>query len=368
MGDLQSSLIKLVLRRLAAAVGSVALVVLGGLSILGAFLGAGGAGWMFSTWPAACFWVLLAVLVAAALALARTRRDGPWIALAHLGGLLVLLGGLIGSDKAHGLAGSLLGVEKVPGGYLAIGRGEQSDVLLERNLTTQAGRLPFALRLRQLRVEHYPPKDDRWVLVVRATEYRGQPLETPPQVLTWEPGQAINLPFCDATLTVLDYVPFSRYRPPEKVADSLHPAMRVELRRGEVRREVWLLPTEDDPQAGVSVTQTLGLDGEVGVHLLPPPRRVKDYASHVEVLDGGRVVAAGEIRVNHPLHYGGYHLYQYACDEEGGQFTILAAVSDWGLIPSAVGGVLLCAGALGACWVYPAWMRLSERKSIGGQV
>ena len=347
MGDLQSSLIKLVLRRLGAAVGAVTLVALATLSILGAFLGSGGAGWMFSSWPAACLWVLLAVLTAAALALAS---------------------GLIGSDKAHAIAGSLLGVGKASGGYLAIGRGEQSDVLLERDLATQAGKLPFAMRLRQLRIEHYPPKDDRWVLLVRATGYRRQPLETPSQVLTWQVGQAINLPFCDATLTILKYTPFTQYRPPAKVADALHPAMRVELRGGGVRREVLLLPTEDDPQAGVSVTQTLGLPGEVGVYLLPPVQRVKDYASQVEVLEGGRVVASGEIRVNHPLHYGGYHLYQHACDEEGGLFTILAAVSDWGLIPSAAGGVLLCAGAFGACWVYPAWRSLSGRKSFGAQV
>jgi hypothetical protein len=200
--------------------------------------------------------------------------------------------------------------------------------------------------------------------------YRTLKLELAPQVIRWELGQEIEVPFCDAKCKVLEYVPHARFIPPATIAgdaNSPTPAMRIELRRGELRRQVLLAPTEAQPRAGVSVTEVLGLSGDVGLHLLPPQRQVKDYASEVEILEAGQVIAGGTIHVNRPLHYGGYHFYQCACDEEGGRFTVLLAVSDWGLIPAAAGGALLVAGALGACWIYPAWWAISGRKPLGGQ-
>lgn len=368
MDELLGRLVKVILRRLAAGMASAAIGVLAILSIVGAFLRAGGAKRLFSSWPVAVFWLLLAVLLVAALALGRLRRGGAPVAVAHIGGLLVLIGGLAGSDKAHALAGSVLGNAKPPSGYVVLSKGEQSDMPLAKDLQTKTTKLSFALRLRQFRIEHYPPGDQRWNLVVRASMDRTGGLELAPQVVRWEFGQEIEIPFCDAKCKVLEYTPHARFIPPATIAadaNSPTPAMRIELSRGELRRQVLLAPTEEQPRASVSVTEAFGLAGDVGLHLLPPPQRVKDYASEMEILEAGQVVGGGTIRVNSPLHHGGYHFYQYACGEEGGQFTVLMAVSDWGLIPAGAGGILLCMGVFWACWVHPAWSVLSGRKSRG---
>jgi len=338
------------------------------LAILGAFLGAVGAKAMFSSVPAGVFWTILVALLLVSLALAKWKRGGALLAVAHLGGLLVLLGGLAGSDSAHATAGSMLGIRKSPGGYLLLSRGERSNRLLDARLSDPVGELPFAVRLNRVRVEYYPAESQRWRLEVRWGESAGQP--APPQAIDWEVGREVSIGGCDATLTVLEYLPHARVVPPADVeadANSPTPAMRVELARGRDRKQVWLTPTEDDPRAAVSVTETLALSGDVGLHLLPPPRAVKDYASEVELLDGGKVVGGGTIRVNKPLHAGGYHFYQSACDEDCGGLTVLLVVSDRGLIPTAGGAVLLLAGVFGACWVRPVWAWWSSRRSHGRQ-
>ena len=70
-------------------------------------------------------------------------------------------------------------------------------------------------------------------------------------------------------------------------------------------------------------------------------RAVRDYVSELEIVRDGQVVAAKDIEVNHPLHYGGYHFYQQSWNEnEFGEYSILMVVSDSG--PNAVYGGYVC--------------------------
>ena len=61
-------------------------------------------------------------------------------------------------------------------------------------------------------------------------------------------------------------------------------------------------------------------------------RMVRDYISDLEIVQDGQVVAAKNIEVNHPLHYGGYHFFQHSYGEDKlGVYTVLLVVSDSGL-------------------------------------
>jgi hypothetical protein len=56
----------------------------------------------------------------------------------------------------------------------------------------------------------------------------------------------------------------------------------------------------------------IGLANEPGAAVLGGGygRIVKDYISELEIVRNGNVVAAKNVEVNHPLHYGGYHFFQ----------------------------------------------------------
>ena len=74
------------------------------------------------------------------------------------------------------------------------------------------------------------------------------------------------------------------------------------------------------------------------------PQMIRDYFSDVTVIKDGKEVAGKTIEVNHPLHYGGYHFYQYSYDSEAGEYTILSVTSDSGLYIVYTGYWLLSLG------------------------
>ena len=78
---------------------------------------------------------------------------------------------------------------------------------------------------------------------------------------------------------------------------------------------------------------------------------IKTFESKVVVRDAGREVRRASIRVNHPLHYGGYHFYQSNYDLRGQTFTVLSVVSSRGLGVVYTGFGLLFCGAVWYCWV-----------------
>lgn len=80
-------------------------------------------------------------------------------------------------------------------------------------------------------------------------------------------------------------------------------------------------------------------------------RTVSDYISQLQVIRDGRVVAAKNIEVNHPLHFGGYHFYQSSYDAHAGQYTILTVVSDTGLALVYAGYLMLGIGVFWRFWL-----------------
>lgn len=86
------------------------------------------------------------------------------------------------------------------------------------------------------------------------------------------------------------------------------------------------------------------------VEYYPGSGLVRDYISQVEIIEEEQVIRRAAIEVNKPLHYGGYHLYQYAWGNINGEYTVLKAVSDNGLGYVYGGYVLTSIGVFWRCW------------------
>ncbi|MHB0946696.1 MAG: cytochrome c biogenesis protein ResB [Sedimentisphaerales bacterium] len=80
------------------------------------------------------------------------------------------------------------------------------------------------------------------------------------------------------------------------------------------------------------------------------PNSVRGYFSDVEIIEDANVVRTASIAVNKPLHYAGYHFYQFGLDENMGRYTIIEIVSDTGVIIVYVGFVFVCIGTFWHFW------------------
>ncbi len=98
--------------------------------------------------------------------------------------------------------------------------------------------------------------------------------------------------------------------------------------------------------------------GLVMVNRKGPP---SEYTSDLSIMVDGQEAVRKTIQVNDPLHYGGYHFYQYSYDNEHGRYTVLSVTSDLGLNLVFAGFALACGGAFWLFWVQPVLKSLSKR-------
>jgi hypothetical protein len=131
------------------------LVSFAALSIVGAFLGTERAAVFFGSSHAMPFWTALTLLFGAGFAVARALRRKPGLLLTHLGCLLVLLGAMWGSERAHVLRTTLFGSDKIHGGYLQIFEGAQENKVIADDGETVIGNLPFAIALKDFWIDYY---------------------------------------------------------------------------------------------------------------------------------------------------------------------------------------------------------------------
>ncbi|MBN1795139.1 MAG: cytochrome c biogenesis protein ResB [Sedimentisphaerales bacterium] len=91
---------------------------------------------------------------------------------------------------------------------------------------------------------------------------------------------------------------------------------------------------------------------------------VKEYISDVGVIQEDEIVAEKKIEVNHPLHFGGYFIYQYDYGEDNGLYTVLKITSDSGLGLIFGGYAFLCIGVFWQLWFkkrLPRWPAASSQ-------
>jgi cytochrome c biogenesis protein ResB len=330
-----------------------AICMLALLCVLGAFYGAVRAKALFNSMPLAAYWcVLLALLVAGLVTFPRLVRK-PGLLSIHAACLLVLVGGMWGSQSGHRVANRLLGRQRIPKGYLVIYEGEAERHLLGEDLRTLLGELPFSVMLKDFRLEYYQEEEPPTGLITVETN-DGRYFQA-----VARQGQEISLGEGKGKITVLRTFRHFKIRIEngQKVvtddeADAVNPALEVEIERpdGESYRHYvferfpGFSHREDDLRLSYASRR---------------PGIIRDFYSDVEVIENGRPVLSRTIEVNHPLHYAGYHFYQHSYDAEGGEYTILSVTSDSGLHAVFAGYWML---SLGLVWHF--WLRHARQQWI----
>lgn len=137
-----------------AAFGALAV-----LSALGAHLGPARAAAMFRSAPMAAVWMALTVALLAGPMLmlsGRVIRNAGLMA-GYGGGVLILLGAMLGSPTAHGLAARCWGSQKVASAVMHVVEGQATRELLNEQTGEPIGELPFEVSLERFKVEYHEP-------------------------------------------------------------------------------------------------------------------------------------------------------------------------------------------------------------------
>jgi hypothetical protein len=322
------------LRRFLLWAGLVFIVLLTILSAFGAFLGAERAQQFFNSVPLAVYWPAFAALLVAAISFFHRLLHIRGLLLIHIGCVLVLLGGIWGSQAGHKIQDILFGTNTIRSGQMVICEGmTQKAVALEDGSERE---LPFAIKLVDFRIEYYQPG----YLLIQTSEDEGFRMPA-------EPGRAYLL---GGNLGSVEIVRrFENFKL---------------IMEGDNRIAI------DDPNGGPNPALELRLKKPDGSEMtkyvferfagharsednlaFSYQRMIRDYISDLEVVKNDKVAARKSIEVNKPLHFGGYLFYQQGYDDQAGQYTVLRVTSDNGLIAVYLGYILLSAGAFWHLWL-----------------
>lgn len=330
----------------------VLIIVLIILSIYGAFIGAERAQQFFNKPPLVVYWIALAILLIVGIAAFRRLFRVPGLLLIHAGCVLILVGGLWGSQGGHNLQKKLFGIDKIRSGRMAIyENSSENHVTLSG--TREQKELPFSLKLNDFRIEYYQPAylqiETADGNIQRVTAELGQQIDLGPE---YGKAEIVRM-FENFKMSIEDgkRIAFDDPRP------GLNPALEVQITptSGEATtHHVFSL------HPGFGHTQ----GGPKMIYERPPYRAISDYISELEVIDKeGNIVARKDIEVNHPLHYGGYHFYQSSYDDKAGQYTILQVVSDSGLYVVYAGYWMLCLGVIWHLWLRHIFSRFKAKST-----
>jgi len=326
------------------------------LSIAGAFCGAQKAKLLFNSTPLKIYWYLLAILFVAGFTEFPRLLRKPSLLLIHTGCLLVLTGGMLGSDAGHRLAKRFLGIDKIPNGYMVIHEENSENRIVAEDLKQILGQLPFSIKLKDFRIEYYEA-DKASVPRLNIDTQDGQHLQ-----LVAKAGEEISLGQGKSKIKItgtFENFKISTENGKKIVTDD---GRQGENPAAEVRIEA---------PDGNSYTRYVferyggfghGEDGLKLSYISRGPRMIRDYFSDLVVIENDKEVLSKTIEVNHPLHYGGYHFYQHSYDSEKGQYTVLSITSDSGLYVVYSGYWLLSLGVVWQFWLRPVFRHIKSKK------
>lgn len=302
------------------------------LSIYGAFIGAERAKSLFNSTLMIVLWVSILLIFIIGSVVFSSLRKNVSLALIHIAPVLIIIGGMIGSEKGHQLQKKYLGIEKAYYGTMLIYEGSESDkIYLDGNSFVQ---LPFSLKLRDFKVLYYQ-KDTLYL------DAGGGDIQS------YDLGDDSSIVFEDGTR--LEVV---------KRFDNL----RVDL-NGKDRQII------DKPGEGLNYAAQVRIiypngktitryafksglvsGGAMSADHISYHRTIRDYISSIDVIEDGKTIKTAEIEVNKPLHYGGYHFYQSSYDSKRGQYTVFSVHSDSGSMISYIGFIMLAVGIFWRFW------------------
>lgn len=326
--------------------GLALIVALIFLSMYGAFLGAERAQKFVNSLPLTVYWFAFILILAAGLAAFRRLVRVPALSLIHCGCILVLAGGMWGSEAGHKLQSQLFGIDKIQKGQMAIYEGEsENHVALEKG--EQIKELPFSIKLKDFRLEHYEPE------YLQVLTRNGEGWKVPVEV-----GTEFSLGEDFGTVTIVRTFENFKIRienEERKITDEpesgYNPALEVKIKS-----------PEGDEETRYVFERYPGHTHAEDKFLLRYERVISDFVSELEIIKDGKIVVEKNIEVNHPLYYGGYHFYQHSYDAEAGQYTILMVTSDTGLGLVYAGYAMLCIGVFWQLWVRNIFARKKKIK------
>jgi hypothetical protein len=330
------------LRRVALWAGLLLILFLIVFSIYGAFIGAERAKGFFNSIPLSVYWLAFAVLLILAIAQFRRLLCFRGLFLIHLGCIIILAGGIIGSQAGFKVLDKLSGTDTIRTGQMIINEGTtERAVELEDGVIKM---LPFAIKLVDFKIEYYQPGQ----LIIRTQN-----------------GEGFKIPAQQGQKYVLGVDSTSS---PRADLGSVEIVRRFEnfklTREGDKRIAIEDANGGPNPALEVLLKKSDGSEATRYVferfpgHVRPEDnlqfsysRSVKDFLSDVEVVKDNKVVMRKSIEVNKPLHYGGYLFYQQGYDSDAGRYTILGVTNDKGLGIVFLGYLLLCAGVFWHFWL-----------------
>lgn len=331
---MQSAGLKNWLRRGALWAGLVLILLLIVFSIYGAFVGVEAARGFFNSLPLSVYWLALAILLISAIAMFKRLLCFRGLFLIHLGCIIVLAGGITGSQAGFAIADKLFGMEAIRTGQMAINIGATEEAMELEDGTTKT--LPFAIKLADFKIEYYEPGQ----LIIRTQ--KGEGFKIPA-----EQGQKYVLGSDLGSVEIIRrFENFKLTREEDKriaIDDpngGTNPALEV------------LLKKPDGSETTRYVFERFGGHARPDDNMQFFYRRmVKSFLSDVEVVKDNKAAARKSIEVNKPLHYGGYLFYQQGYDSDTGKYTVLGVRSDKGLGIVFLGYILLCAGVFWHFWL-----------------
>ncbi|MHC4739051.1 MAG: cytochrome c biogenesis protein ResB, partial [Planctomycetota bacterium] len=289
MGIKQS--LKNKLRRLVMWAVLLLIILLIFLSIYGAFAGAERAKVFFNSLPLTFYWVVLVFMLVVGFGVFGRLVRAPGLLLIHLGVIVVLLGGMAGSERGHEVQRRFFGIDKIQAGSMVISEGE-SENLITSEKDGASLKLPFSIRLKDFRIEYYKPD------YLRVQTRSGDGWKIPVEVgVEYSLGENIGkLRIVRAFENFKITIEGDKRIAVDHRGPGINPAVQVEIRHpdGSITSEYVFerFPNQPRPE---------------DKFLLSYRRIISDYISDLEVIEDGKVSAEKSIEVNKPLHFGGYH-------------------------------------------------------------
>lgn len=306
--------------------------LLAGLSVYSAFLGAARAQTFFNSLPVIVHWFFVVILIIASV-LSFKNLHKPHLLLIHLGIVLVFLGSMLSSERAHEISGQVFKHEKPAKSQMIIYEGQSAHELYQRSTNT-AFQLPFQIHLKDFIVENYTP-----LLIIKFPDgqTRTMPAQLNDELILDGDITKIHI------LNLFENLKITLEDGQRKVTDSegpgRNPAVEIEITKkdGSVCRQYVFELFQGHVHSDV----------DLQFKYYQP---IKDYISRVDVIKNGVVITSADIEVNHPLHFSGFHFYQHKYDSVQHQYTVLQVVSDSGLNVVYAGYALLVAGVVWYFW------------------
>ena len=248
-------------------------------------------------------------------ALKFSRRTAGLI-ITHFSLLLILLGALI----------SALFAQK---GFIGLYEGEAKDIFFIKD---KPYKLSFKLSLEKFNLEWYEPKTHQVIVYLKDRKKKF--------TYSVKPHEERRIEGTDYSFTVLDYIPNFFIDQDGKIMRKSdlpnNPALSIQISHPQRAIEQrWIFAKF--PSFSSNVNKDIKF-------IYNWKEMIKEFQSYVKVIDQGEVVLSKMIRVNHPLKYKGYTIYQTSYNPDELNWTGLQVVKDPGVALVFAGFIFLNIG------------------------